>query len=368
MRAKGASMRFYHLVAVALLALAWSGARSCGLLQPMTARIPGSFNETRAKLGGAPVSYQPPPPPEYEEVAGCAFPGLADEAQLVLLSTHGAQSISSVTLASQDVAVGAGKLVIEEGDTPLYVVLVSFEPVIWQVSGAVNRVRHLVLASEESNRAIGSDAPLVGVTGLAADQVSILPNRKCLRYFGTVSSPQAALAEGAMRHRVSRKPNIMAADEYVGGFSVPSGTILQATTTGNSLLRAVPSLLLEWVGMRTPFHTGEIELEHDMAEFHPGGVMTVDARQVMSPFEAAPYRVLPQEAGLLQLVRQGDLSLGETGQLVINHPIRFPAGMSGAHSRHFLLAAGVPLPSGDAGHSCVLSLQTGKAILDDGLC
>jgi len=114
----------------------------------------------------------------------------------------------------------------------------------------------------------------------------------------------------------------------------------------------------------------ESELEDDMNQFYPGGVVEMDAGSVVSLKRAKPYGVLPQEAGLLQLLRRGDLAPYQEGNdtFVINRPIRFPAGLYGAHARHFILPPGVPLPTGVVGHSCVISQETGKVLLSDGIC
>jgi hypothetical protein len=42
--------------------------------------------------------------------------------------------------------------------------------------------------------------------------------------------------------------------------------------------------------------------------------------------------------------------------------MRFPAGLSGAHSVRFILARGVPMPDGSPGHSTVISEETGQPV------
>jgi hypothetical protein len=39
-------------------------------------------------------------------------------------------------------------------------------------------------------------------------------------------------------------------------------------------------------------------------------------------------------------------------------PMQFPAGLYGAHSATFFVPKGVPLPTGNAGHSAVLDFNT----------
>ena len=74
------------------------------------------------------------------------------------------------------------------------------------------------------------------------------------------------------------------------------------------------------------------------------------------------YQVLPEEAGLNQLMRAGKIAQDRGGEYLIKKKIRFPADLTGAHSVKFLLLRGVPSPDGDSGHSEVISEETGKEI------
>jgi hypothetical protein len=89
---------------------------------------------------------------------------------------------------------------------------------------------------------------------------------------------------------------------------------------------------------------------------------------VVSHYSSESYRVLPQEAGMLQLLDNGDLTVDEMGVFTILKPITFPAGLTGAYSHHFVLPKGVPLPLGGPGHSCLQSRETAEVLLSDGMC
>ena len=365
-------MRFYVFAFIALMFCAWALVD----VEPMKPNpaIP-AFSEVMQQPRGF-ATITPPPPQPFEFVSGCNFPGTADNAQLILLSKHEGQYLSSVTLGSQHIAVTAGNLVVEDGDQPLDIVLISSEPAIWQVSGAVGRVHHLILASSSLYQPegrhggfdlSGSGKPaLAGATGLPADKVRVLGNNRCLHAFTDPKSPEAAVSVDAMRHYMNRSPDIIASAEHVGNFSVPSGGVSQASTIRTTLIGSVPSLLLEWIGQFVS--TDRLQIMRDMAAFHPGGVMTIDPGAVISHYASENYRVLPEEAGMLQLLKNGDLTTDQMGAFNIVGPITFPAGLTGAHSHHFILAKGVPLPLGAPGHSCVTSQETGEVLLSDGIC
>ncbi len=103
-------------------------------------------------------------------------------------------------------------------------------------------------------------------------------------------------------------------------------------------------------------------LESDLYRYYPDGIETIRPQDVVASGKAETYDVLPQEAGLLQLMKSGALSLLRDGAYSIDKPIaRFPAGLTGAHSVKFVLRRGVPVPAGSPGHSPVLMEETGNA-------
>jgi hypothetical protein len=81
---------------------------------------------------------------------------------------------------------------------------------------------------------------------------------------------------------------------------------------------------------------------------------------VVSSVPAARYEVLPQQAGLVQLLASGALKQNSLGEYIVREKIRFPAGLHGAHSVTILVIKGVPYPDGDPGHSCVIVEETGE--------
>jgi hypothetical protein len=65
---------------------------------------------------------------------------------------------------------------------------------------------------------------------------------------------------------------------------------------------------------------------------------------------------------LSQLLKSGVLTRNGQGEYLINKKMRFPAGLTGAHSAKFLLLRGVPKPEGQPGHSRVVSEETGELL------
>jgi hypothetical protein len=94
----------------------------------------------------------------------------------------------------------------------------------------------------------------------------------------------------------------------------------------------------------------------------------VDASKVIASAPAENYEVLPNQAGLMQLVDSGALEQNKSREFLIKKKIRFPAELYGAHAVRFLLLRGVPEPEGDPGHSCVIVEETGAPLKGNRSC
>ena len=71
---------------------------------------------------------------------------------------------------------------------------------------------------------------------------------------------------------------------------------------------------------------GPSSAKDEMYRFSPGGVNEIDAKTVVSKVPATRYEVLPQQAGLVQLLASGALKQNSLGEYIVREKIRFPAG------------------------------------------
>jgi hypothetical protein len=85
----------------------------------------------------------------------------------------------------------------------------------------------------------------------------------------------------------------------------------------------------------------------------PGGLVEIDPKSVVASLPAETYEVMPDQAGLVQLLESGALTQNRAGEYIVQKKTRFPAELAGAHQVKFLVLRGVPVPDGDPGHSCV---------------
>jgi hypothetical protein len=263
--------------------------------------------------------------------------------------------------------VRAGRIIVEAGNEPLYIVLTTSRATIWQVTGAVERVERLVLSSAEhlGNSSDLQQPPLAGATGLAAERVSFLKRVNCLRYFSEVPSSQSLLSGALIRQAAGKAPDVVSGKYGVSVFSVPSGRI---DTMHDD--RQEPRLIIEKrEGKLTiigdagnvVIQTGPSRARDEMNRFYPGGVSEIDPKAVVGSAPAEAYGTLPGQAGLVQLLATGALTENRAGEYIVRKKIRFPAGLAGAQSVTFLVMKGTPYPDGDAGHSCVIVEESGES-------
>jgi Ca2+-binding EF-hand superfamily protein len=310
------------------------------------------------------------PAAETASRPGCAMPRASDAAQVILLSAYEPESVSTTTIASQDIEIGTASITIEPGSGPIYIVAATYEPTIWRISGSVERLERLVLTS--TTTAPGARGPerrpLAGATGVPAERVTFLGQTACIRYFAEAPSIASATATGTIAREAGKAPAVVSARYQVSGFAVPSGGVRAASTTGPRRQIAVqtgegPTVVVDGKDSTVITQTSTASLESQLQRTKPGGVVEIDPKDVVASHVAERYEVLPQEAGLIQLVRSGALKQNIGREFLITKKIRMPAGLSGGHLAKFVLLRGVPEPDGDFGHSTVISEETGMPIV-----
>lgn len=250
------------------------------------------------------------------------------KAKIVLYGSYEGEWMSPVSLGDMDVVTTAAVIDIEPGIDPLYLVLTSYDSMVWKFEGATDRIEHVVLMRPYGNAS--------GTVGIEPEKISFnVGSPSCARYFYEAGGIDATIARKGLGSMLGREP------DFVGGkygsyrVSFPS---FEASTPSRQ---------------RDPYGT---------LQFTPGGLLDISADEVASESGAKMYDVLPQEFGLQQLVESGDIERMSTNNFRVAKPIpRFPAGLTGAHQVKFLISSGVPMPGGSPGHSCVVMEKDGSS-------
>jgi Ca2+-binding EF-hand superfamily protein len=303
-----------------------SGLLSADELEPLVVKLRSSMNQPQQS---------------------CELPKPAGDEQVVVFGTYEGQNTSTVSVVGMDRETSTGKITIEPGDKPLYMVLSSYDAMIWQFAGETKRVSRAVVIPRRHK-----EGPGAGVTGLRSDQVSFLEPGSCFGHFRDDKSGKALQARAVVERELGRPVDVLSGVYRLGSIRLPSGQPQQSPRKPQPAPPGVDERV--W---------------RDFIRFNPDGVSEIDPAGVVAPEPAQRYDVLPQEAGIVQLVQDGSLKLLSDGMFHIVKPIaRFPAGLNGAHSVTFLLGKGIAMPAGAPGHSCVISEDTGEQLRRSSIC
>ena len=297
----------------------------------------------------------------------CEFPKPSDDAEIVLIGGYQGYAVSTVALAGQDHETSAAVINIEAGKTPLYILATAFDPIVWKVTGAIDRVERFVVPGYSRG---------VGVVGLSKDVAHFELVRGCLpKYFKSNDSGEAVTAKGLIASKLERNVDHVVGSYKLGEIGLPSGNISgvmrgSQSASGLTIIKGNRQFIVTEDGVTelaepagSPTKALEKKLERLLLRHYRGGILEVAPEDVVTNRDVERYDVLPQQAGLLQLARKGAITQTPDGYFKIVKPIiRFPAGLNGGHRVRFILGVGVPMPGGSPGHSLVISEETGTCV------
>jgi hypothetical protein len=308
-------------------------------LEELRQGIAALASETNAEAAGSEAGAEP---------AICDLPAPSSEAEVVLLAQLRGEAYSTATLNGQDGYTGATRVVVEPGDMPLYVIAGSNLTTIWLFEGALDRVERVVAGSFRNNPA--------GVVNVPADRVSLQPIAACLpEWLNEPEGRQAEIAAGQLARVLGRESieHRMAA-RTLDRVMIPTGVTVEE--------EELPDLF-DQLFEATKGPDG-IPLMPELSAVTNQAMLEIAPESVLSGAPVETYELLPNDAGLLQLLAAGALvPIGYRRFHVVEPFERFPAGLLNVMGG-FVLAPGIPMPKGDPG-SWVHSEETGECLTED---
>lgn len=278
----------------------------------------------------------------------CPFPKIDKDQKLYVVTAHESGTLSNTSVVGQDEETETATIDIAEGDDPIYLAVSSYTPMIWRITGKTERVAHF----------FGSARNGVGVVGIARDKVTLFNNRSCIER-GEKASPAAYQA--SLTRFFDHPPEGVVARYTSYNLSLPAD--FRERNENSAAAKASinrPVFTLEGLPQQTTGKDLEPALS-SLKRFSPGGIADIDPEKVVvAAGKAERYRVLPQEAGLVQLLQDGSLKsatarmAGQGNYIVLKEFPRFPAGLNGAHLVSFEFSPEMKLPEGSPGHSSVI--------------
>jgi hypothetical protein len=268
--------------------------------------------------------------PFVRPAVDCAPPRPGADAALVIAGFYEGAGTSTIRLAAtrpQEDGTSVVDIRIAPGTGAIYLVVVGETKTVIRFSGWTRRLERVLILTDATSP--------TGVTGLPLARVSFADRHACGLSAGQIYEPERGQRPSGLVRLLGR-----ARPDGIGGAYAPYLLTVSGSGVGASVYdgRERAAGLEEWEG-----------------RFSPAGVLEVDAGQLIANVPAAPYRLLPAQAGLAQLVREGKLVRRGSDTFRVLAPIEAPVGLYGAQAVTFELAPGVPRPSGDIGHSRVVA-------------
>lgn len=312
-------MKGFALVAaaagVAAIVLGGGGLGSAGMF--------GSFD---IDVGAGPFEPDAPLAPRVSARAISSCSGLRAPTALPLfvLGHYEGATLSTAWLGDEDEEAHVVDIEVDEGE-PIHFVVSAYGRTIYRFSGATERIARLTLMNRQGAGAVGIPAPRIAFTPECLPEEAFRPTD-----------------DGR-----ERDPDPLVRALYGRSAKATAGhyDILRVRLTDRIEVTAAPHVSTAGADPET----------QELHRFSSGGISRVDAASVVSAVPVAPYRVLPQEAGVRQLVMSGALErtpAAHYGHYRVVRPIRMPAGLCGAHSIH-LSAPNPTYISGDPCHSTI---------------
>lgn len=292
---------------------------------------------------------------------GCDVPAAPPGMKTVLLGAIQGRALSNAWIGTQDQVTYITTIEIAPGSEPLYLALASGRAIIWDIVGATARIGGVVAHAEAAvDDTQGRKKPLVGVMGVARERIRFTAHPGCLvPPWDTTMKDGSAQESAALL--LGRAVDEIGGEYSAGTFRVPAVRHFPDRPVRNSI--QLP---------REGF--GEL-LWREVREVFPAGVAQIDVGSVISAHPVKRYSVLPERAGLAELVDTGSLAITGTSRGVringddfkpftspdkfrIYGKFRLPAGAAGT----FMLPRQTPPPEGDLSTACVVSEEDMKPI------
>jgi hypothetical protein len=294
---------------------------------------------------------------------GCDAPVAPPGVKLVFLGAHQGKALSNAWIGSQDRVTFVTTVEIAQGKEPLYLALASDGAMIWDIVGATERIAGVLGHAEavvETANTKADRRPLVGIMGVGREKIRFTTHPGCL-----VPPTEITMKDGSAQESAAlllgRAVDEIGGEYSAGTFRVPAARHFPDRPVRNSIQLPRDGL-------------GE-SLWLEVREDYPDGLAQIDMESVISAHPVKRYSVLPDRAGLAELVDTGALMIAGTVRGVringgdfkpFTHPnkfrisgkIRLPAGAAGT----FILPPQIPPPEGDLSAACVLSERDMKPI------
>ena len=286
--------------------------------------------------------------PRLAQIGDCRLPQPSEKATLIFASYYEGAAVSTVRLGDTESTdpTSTVEMRIAPGIGPLYIVVAGSRHNVLRVTGWTKRIERLVVVTRPDYPTAVAGLPEsvvqfadAGACGYPLDDVYKAPRGADLSFLSAVVKrpfpPSMSQEERAKHKTMWRMPDV------VGGGYDPERLSISEWGIGATIYKShePASGLPDWYKATRA------------DDYDPAGIVAIDSASLVTPVAAEPYATLPGRAGLGQLIRDGKIERMDSETYRVLTQIEAPQGLCGAELVTFVLAPGVPEPSGDLCHS-----------------
>lgn len=303
----------------------------------------------------------------------CVVPPISEQTQLTAIGIYDGTSLSTVTIAGQEEVTTTIRTIIDPENRPTYLILTSHTPIIWNFHGNLNSIQHVLVSNSPDNESEKSSS---GVVGIPKEKVTFV-HSECVPYFYKIHDTKGVKAKSSITQLMNKEP-----DTFTGHYDAGAIAIKNKVVEFSKMQRSPQ----DRNKALTPEGYDE-QLWPKVLHFYPDGITQIDPAKVVSEQPAETYVIMPQSAGIAQLIQENKIvrydpqkdassvmqkrfaqdPREEAFRIIRNIP-HYPPGLAGAHSVNFIISKGVKPPEDLPGHSCVIMEETGEILSSVGLC
>lgn len=298
----------------------------------------------------------------------CTAPPALSGSEVILIGTYSGGSYSTTSLSDTHAPTAVSTVVVESGDSPVYLVLVSLSSVVWQFTGATERLQHVLLVRATRSGSKGKQTPGVGYVGLPSAKATIVKFRNCLFPFNAKNSFDAVRNEILTEQLVGRRISETAGFKTLTSVLVPSGKLVGADTTDRILRKADMSYVDAVVRKINARFKDDEQLRVSVGNWrkwlfqrYPEGITEVPSNLLISEQDSEIADPMPPLATYFKYLNDGTWDVAGPDEIIIRKSIRTLRG-GGLHKLKLTLAKGVPEPELLPRGVCVFSTDKGEFI------
>jgi hypothetical protein len=279
------------------------------------------------------------PPGDAPAPVGCGFPALPPDVHVYAAGAYGGAKADFQIDESGHEATTI-RVAVNKPSESVALLLGAYEPTVWNVGWSPRtRIVAVLVSGYHAQRVSGVPANVPVIT-------SSYDNHGACGY-AYVGDDDAGAVEALARRAFGRVPEAT----YVAhdGLALVGGAVAEAALVTDASARDAASFAL-----KDAPPAGDAGLQAALQ----AGVLRLATDADVAAWREAHRRQLP--AGASDDMRTPAVMQGRA--YVVLKPFRIPAGLYGAHLAVFYVAEGVPLPTGDPGHSPIYDMNSGRCL------